>query len=71
MTNAGKWGRCFDDLKDDMTKCVESLLNEIKNYLDEDDLDSEDGNETLYDIKSFAEGIITEAEMLINKEYDE
>lgn len=70
MTNSGKWGRCFDDLKDDMTKCAESLLNVIKNYLNEDD-EEEERTETLYDIKSFAEGIVTDAEFLINKEYDE
>lgn len=66
----GKWGRCFDDIKDDMAKCADSLLNDIKNYLKEDD-DEEERAETLYEIKSFAEGIITEAEFLINKEYDE
>lgn len=65
----GKWGKRFDDIKDDMSKCAESLLNEIKNYLNEDDTD-EDLFETLYDIKSFAEGIVTDAEFLINKEYD-
>lgn len=65
----GKWGKCFDDYKDDMTKCAESMLNEIKNYLSEDDTD-EDLFETLYDIKSFAEGIVTDVEFLINKEYD-
>lgn len=67
----GKWGRCFDDIKDDMAKCAESLLYEIKNYLKEEEMDTEGGVETLYDIKGLAEGIITEAEFILNKEYDE
>lgn len=69
MTNVGKLVRSFDDIKDDMADCAESLLNEIKNYLRGDDTD-EDLTETLYDIKYFAEGIIANAELLLNKEYD-
>lgn len=69
MTNVGKLVRSFDDIKDDMANCAESMLNEIKNYLSEDDTD-EDLTETLYDIKFFAEEIIAYIELMLNKEYD-
>lgn len=69
MTNVGKLVRSFDDIKDDMADCTESMLNEIKNYLSEDDTD-EDLTETIYDIKSFAEGINEDVESLQNREYD-
>lgn len=70
MTNSGKYGRCFDEIKEEMSDMAHDIKNLIENYLKEDELDSEDGFETLYDIKSYAEGIITEAEFLLNKEYD-
>lgn len=69
MTNVGKLVRSFDDIKDDMANCAESILNEIKNYLREDDT-FKDLATTLYDIKFFAKGIIADAELLLNKEYD-
>ncbi len=68
MTNVGKWDRCFDDIKNDMANCAESMLNEIKNYLSDDT--DEDLTETLYDIKYFTEGIIADTELLLNKEYN-
>lgn len=66
----GKRGKRFDDYKNDMMKCAESLLNEIKNFIKEDN-DEEDRTETLYGIKSFAEGIMDDAYLLLNKEYYE
>lgn len=68
MTNVGKLVRSFDDIKDDMANRAESILNEIKNYLSADDT-AEDLAVTLYDIKSFAEDIIADVELMINREY--